>query len=61
MATTTNDPYAASEADTSQGRVFTVTGQDWDTVVDGHRPTRATSASSSTWARSTRRPTACSG
>ncbi len=30
------DPYAASEApssDTSQGRVFTVTGQDWDSVT----------------------------
>ncbi len=35
MATTTNDPYAASEADTSQGRVFTVTGQDWDELVEG--------------------------
>ena len=29
------DPYAASEAETSQGRVFTVTGQDWDSVVSG--------------------------
>lgn len=29
------DPYAATEAQTSQGRVYTVTGQDWDTVVAG--------------------------
>ncbi len=32
------DPYGAAEAggqDTSQGRVFTVTGQDWDSVVAG--------------------------
>ncbi|QIK65152.1 NADH-quinone oxidoreductase subunit D [Nocardioides sp. HDW12B] len=32
------DPYGASEAagsQTSQGRVFTVTGQDWDSVVAG--------------------------
>ena len=58
----TNDPYAASEADTSQGRVFTVTGQDWDAVVEGiGSGDEPTSASSSTWARSTRRPTACSG
>ena len=32
---TESDPYAASEASTSQGRVFTVTGQDWDSVVSG--------------------------
>ena len=31
---TTHDPYA-QEADTSAGRVFTVTGQDWDSVVEG--------------------------
>jgi NADH-quinone oxidoreductase subunit D len=29
-----SDPYASS-TDTSQGRVFTVTGQDWDSVVGG--------------------------
>jgi NADH-quinone oxidoreductase subunit D len=29
------DPYAATEAQTSQGRVYTVTGQEWDTVVAG--------------------------
>ena len=32
---TTADPYAAAESETTQGRVFTVTGQDWDTVVTG--------------------------
>ncbi len=35
---TEQDPYGASEAagaQTSQGRVFTVTGQDWDSVVAG--------------------------
>jgi NADH-quinone oxidoreductase subunit D len=45
---------------TPPGPVFTVTGQDWDSIVDG-----AAEAESerivSTWARSTRRPTACSG
>src|SRR6476646_1201021 len=35
MSDTQADPYAASEAETSQGRVFTVTGQDWDSVVSG--------------------------
>jgi len=34
MTTTEHDPYA-QEADTSAGRVFTVTGQDWDSVVSG--------------------------
>jgi NADH-quinone oxidoreductase subunit D len=33
--TTQGDPYAAHGADTSAGRVFTVTGQDWDSVVSG--------------------------
>src|SRR3546814_20153099 len=31
---TEQDMYAGA-AETSQGRVFTVTGQDWDSVVDG--------------------------
>lgn len=31
---TTTDPYAGS-AETTEGRVFTVTGQDWDDVVTG--------------------------
>jgi len=31
----TQDPYAATETETTQGRVFTVTGQDWDSVVTG--------------------------
>ena len=35
MTTTgTHDPYAP-DADTSAGRVFTVTGQDWDSITDG--------------------------
>ncbi|GAA1909321.1 NADH-quinone oxidoreductase subunit D [Nocardioides marmoribigeumensis] len=29
------DPYAAAESATTEGRVFTVTGQDWDSVVSG--------------------------
>ncbi|TDD57352.1 NADH-quinone oxidoreductase subunit D [Kribbella antibiotica] len=34
---TTTDPYAApaSTRDTTEGKVFTVTGQDWDSVVAG--------------------------
>ena len=31
---TTQDPYAP-DADTSAGRVFTVTGQDWDSITEG--------------------------
>jgi NADH-quinone oxidoreductase subunit D len=31
----TTDPYGAAESETTQGRVFTVTGQDWDSVVAG--------------------------
>ena len=30
-----HDPYAAAESETTEGRVFTVTGQDWDSVVSG--------------------------
>ena len=56
---TDGDAYAGSY-DTTEGRVYTVTGGDWDTVVAARRG-RARSASSSTWARSTRRPTACCG
>ncbi len=33
-ATTEDDAYAP-QSETSQGRVFTVTGQDWDSVVEG--------------------------
>ena len=29
------DPYDAASSETTAGRVFTVTGQDWDTVVEG--------------------------
>ncbi|MBA3266624.1 MAG: NADH-quinone oxidoreductase subunit D [Nocardioidaceae bacterium] len=35
MTDTVRDPYAASEQDTTSGKVFTVTGQDWDSVVAG--------------------------
>ncbi|MGI9156324.1 MAG: NADH-quinone oxidoreductase subunit D [Marmoricola sp.] len=31
----TTDPYAATESTTTEGRVFTVTGQDWDSLVSG--------------------------
>jgi NADH-quinone oxidoreductase subunit D len=31
----TADPYAATETETTQGRVYTVTGQDWDSIVTG--------------------------
>jgi NADH-quinone oxidoreductase subunit D len=29
------DPYAATESETSEGKVFTVTGQDWDSITEG--------------------------
>jgi len=32
--TTTNDPYAASSRQTTEGTVYTVTGGDWDDLVD---------------------------
>jgi NADH-quinone oxidoreductase subunit D len=35
MSDTTTDPYAATESETTEGRVFTVTGQDWDSLVSG--------------------------
>ncbi|HET9500153.1 MAG TPA: NADH-quinone oxidoreductase subunit D [Marmoricola sp.] len=35
MSENMSDPYAATEAHTTQGKVYTVTGQDWDTVVSG--------------------------
>ena len=57
----TTDMYAGSN-ETTEGRVFTVTGQDWDSIAEGLADAATpTSASSSTWARSTRRRTACSG
>ncbi|ROT33927.1 NADH-quinone oxidoreductase subunit D [Micromonospora sp. HM5-17] len=37
MSTSTNPSYATSR-ETTEGRVFTVTGGDWDTVVNGHDP-----------------------
>ena len=55
------DPYAAARPTTPPGKVFTVTGQDWDSVVAGVDLERRRSASSSTWVRSTRRRTACCG
>ncbi len=35
MSDTTTDPYAATESTTTEGRVYTVTGQDWDSLVSG--------------------------
>jgi NADH-quinone oxidoreductase subunit D len=35
MTDTMRDPYAASERHTTAGKVFTVTGQDWDSVIAG--------------------------
>jgi NADH-quinone oxidoreductase subunit D len=35
MTETMRDPYAASERHTTAGKVFTVTGQDWDSVIAG--------------------------
>ncbi len=35
MSSATHDPYGAAETETSSGRVFNVTGQDWDSVVSG--------------------------
>jgi NADH-quinone oxidoreductase subunit D len=32
---TTHDPYGAFETESTSGTVYTVTGQDWDTVVQG--------------------------
>ena len=32
--TTTDDPYAATSRDTTEGRVYTVTGGDWESLVD---------------------------
>jgi NADH-quinone oxidoreductase subunit D len=31
----TADPYAATESATTEGKVYTVTGQDWDSIVTG--------------------------
>ncbi|MGH3424352.1 MAG: NADH-quinone oxidoreductase subunit D, partial [Nocardioidaceae bacterium] len=33
--TTPGDPYAATEHETTTGPVYTVTGQDWDSIVSG--------------------------
>ena len=59
----TNERPSAEQArrDTAEGRVYNLAGQDWDEVVaaaDGPSAGAATNASSSTWARSTRPPTA---
>ena len=47
----------------AQGRVYTVGGEDWDEIVAAaeDRERGARSTWSSTWARSTRPPTGCSG
>ena len=55
-------PLRPGRLDTSrQGRVFTVTGQDWDSITDGLAEDGRGRTSSSTWAPSTPRRTACSG
>jgi NADH-quinone oxidoreductase subunit D len=35
---TTTDPYAAGSRETTEGRVYTVTGGDWDTIAGGTDP-----------------------
>ncbi len=60
MSDIDRDAYATRRRETTEGRVYTVTGGDWDAIFGG-RPDRARNASSSTWARSTRPPTACCG
>ena len=50
--------------DDAEGRVYNVAGGDWDEIVTAApraMSTAATSAWSSTWARSTRRRTGCCG
>ena len=51
----------AEERITTEGPVYTVTGGDWDTLLDSAESPSTTTASSSTWARSTRPRTACCG
>ena len=58
LMTEIRDCTPAEERITTEGPVYTVTGGDWDTLLD--EPS-TTTASSSTWARSTRRRTACCG
>ncbi len=53
------DANYAETRETTEGRVYTVTGGDWDELLVEKWP--ATSGSSSTWGRSTRRRTACCG
>ncbi|MGA8116826.1 MAG: NADH-quinone oxidoreductase subunit D [Actinocatenispora sp.] len=36
--TTPKDPYAATSRDTTEGKVYTVTGGDWDTIVGSDDP-----------------------
>ena len=38
MTVPTTDPYAAASRETTEGRVYTVTGSDWDDVVSGIEP-----------------------
>jgi NADH-quinone oxidoreductase subunit D len=35
VTTPTTDPYAAGSRETTEGRIYTVTGGDWDTVLGG--------------------------
>jgi NADH-quinone oxidoreductase subunit D len=53
------DPFGAA-ADAAEGQVYTVTGQDWDSIVS-EQAERGDEASWSTWAHGTRPRTVCSG
>jgi len=64
QAQTPHAPAGASDADeeAAEGRVYTVSGEDWDEMVAAANEARDfQSGWSSTWARSTRPPMACSG
>ena len=63
MSTDTHATPGATdaEADATEGRVYNVSGGDWDEIVTEDTSAASTSRSSSTWARSTRPRTACSG
>ncbi|MDT7571028.1 MAG: NADH-quinone oxidoreductase subunit, partial [Actinomycetota bacterium] len=37
---TVTDPYAAATRETTEGRVYTVTGGDWDTITPGDEEER---------------------
>ena len=64
MTTTEQHPYddpdvSAPSRETTEGRIYTVTGGDWDALRQ-RQPSPARARLWSTWGRSTRRRTACS-